>query len=333
MANLGVYATYEEVKEYLDNRAGEDLNIDNTLLKRFTVQASRRFDSLCFRKFYPTLETRTFDDPVLSGSRALGGRVARVRVSSSYGFGPLIVPPVFPGIRPDTLKLDDDLLEVVTLTTSNGDTTIAAADQLLRTGNARNQTPYDRIVLKSDGTTTLFTFSGTPQDANSITAFWGYHNDWANAWASVDTVQDAPLTASATVVTVADADGEDENGLTPRFRPQQLIRFGTGTSAEYSFNNAVNPDADTLTVQRGVNGTTAAQQANGTAIFVFRPQPDIVLAMLVLATYSYRRKGTIGSIEDRGMASSTGVLLLPPKLPEDVTRTLLTYTARARGRS
>lgn len=331
MSNLGVYATYTEIKEYLDNRAQESLNIDNALLQRFAVQASRRFDSLCFRKFYPTLLTRTYDDPVQSASRSLGGRRVRLAISSG-DFGPLIIPPIASAIRPDVLKLDDDLLEVVTLTTSNGDTTIAAADQLLRTGNARNQTPYDRIVLKSDGTTTLFTFSGTPQDANLVTAFWGYHEDWENAWAEVDTVQDDPLTSSATTVTVADVDGEDENGLTPRFRAQQLVRFGTGTSAEYSFINAVNVEVDTFTARRGVNGTTAAQQAQGTAIFVFRPMEDIVLAMLVLATYSYRRKETIGKTEDRGMASSTGVLLLPPKLPEDVTRTLETYTARARGR-
>lgn len=332
MTNLGVYATYEEVKEYLDNRSQQDLNIDNTALKRFAVRASRRFDSLCFRKFYPTLETRTFDDPVQSASRAQGGR--RVRVTVSAGdFGPLIIPPIASAIRPDVLKLDDDLLEVVTLTTSNGDITITAADRLLRTGNARNQTPYDRIVLKSDGTTTLFTFSGTPQDANSVTAFWGYHEDWANAWASMDTVQDDPLTSSETTVTVADADGEDENGLIPRFRAQQLIRFGTGTSAEYAFINAVNPEVNTLTVRRGVNGTTAAQQANATAIFVFRPMEDIVLAMLVLATYSYRRKDDIGRSSDRSLASSTGVLLLPARLPDDVTRTVETYTARSRGRS
>lgn len=332
MTNLGVYATYEEVKEYLDNRSQQDLNIDNTALKRFAVRASRRFDSLCFRKFYPTLETRTFDDPVQSASRSRGGR--RVRATVSAGdFGPLVIPPIASAIRSDVLKLDDDLLEVVTLTTSDGDITIAAPDQLLRTGNARNQTPYDRIVLKSDGTTTLFAFSGTPQDANSVTAFWGYHEDWANAWASVDEVQNNPLTATATTVTVIDADGEDENGLIPRFRPQQLIRFGTGTSAEYAFINAVNPEVNTLTVRRGVNGTTAAQQAQDTAISIFRPMEDIVLAMLVLATYSYRRKETIGKTEDRGMASSTGVLLLPSKLPEDITRTLETYTARARGRS
>jgi hypothetical protein len=148
MTNLGVYATYEEVKEYLDNRSQQDLNIDNTALKRFAVRASRRFDSLCFRKFYPTLETRTFDDPAQSASRALGGQRVRARVSSG-DFGPLIIPPIASAIGPDVLKLDDDLLEVVTLTTSNGDITIAAADQLLRTGNARNQTPYDRAKMRT----------------------------------------------------------------------------------------------------------------------------------------------------------------------------------------
>lgn len=330
MANLGVYATADEVKEYLENRDKDELVQDDNILLRFAVEASRKFDALTHRRFYPTLQTRTFDDPLW----AIGNRVPRrvpVRSSTSHN-SPLVRPGIGPNLRPGQLKVDEDLLEVVTLTTANGLTTIDAADQILQSGNNTNRLPADRIVLKSDGTTTIFTFSGTPQEANSVTGFWGFHNDWANAWSQVDTVQDNPLTSSATSVLVTDVDGIDEVGIAPRFREQNLIRFGAGASAEYSYVIDVNPHTEILTVIRGVNGTAAAEQVQNTDIYVFRPQPEITLALKVLATHSYRRKDSVGNAQDRTLASSTGVLILPSTLPDEVASMIGVYRKSARSR-
>src|SRR3972149_4378910 len=48
---------------------------------------------------------------------------------------------------------------------------------------------------------------------------------WATVWgSSTDSVQDNPLAAGATLVTVSDADGLDQLGFSPRFQAGQLLR-------------------------------------------------------------------------------------------------------------
>jgi hypothetical protein len=46
--------------------------------------------------------------------------------------------------------------------------------------------------------------------------------------------------------------------------------------------------------------------------------------MEVLATYIYRRRESVGSSDDQG-ASANGVLVMPSKLPKDVTDILDIY--------
>lgn len=292
MANVGVYATFYEVKEFLFGSEDQnDLQKDDRILQRFCVQASRAFDRYCHRRFYPIRETRCFDHPD----------------------------------RITELILDDDLLEVNTLTTDNGDTTVSASDYFLMTGDVYGRTPYSRIKMNADGDQFNFEYGETWQRANAVDGLWGYHEDWSNAWANLDTVQDNPLGAATTTLTVADADGEDENGLTPRFQEQQLIRFGTGVTAEMAFVTQVDNSANTLTIRRGVNGSTAAQQANGTAIYVYRPMDDIRSALLTLSAYYYRRRSSVGGADDRPLASATGVMIMPNRLPGEVKDALAAY--------
>jgi hypothetical protein len=107
--------------------------------------------------------------------------------------------------------------------------------------------------------------SESPPVFVKVTGTWGYHPDWANAWDSVDTIQDAAgITASATTVTVVDADGEDLNNLTPRFSPGNLIAIGS------EYMDVTKVAANVLTIRRGRNGTTAAAHANGAAISTFQ---------------------------------------------------------------
>lgn len=316
MATYGVYATAEQIKEYLTKEPGRFVDDDQRLM-RFAVQATERFNRECKRQFRPVRETRLYDHP---GS--FGGAV--LQPSTGVSNPHLGNPTAFLSL-PSVLCLDEDLLEIVTLTTQNGGTTITSSDYLLKSGDNYNRSPYDRIELKTNGTQTVFLSSGTTQQSNSVDGYWGYHDDWDNAWVQVDTVQDNPLSSSAASVTVADADGADEMGFTPRFQRQQLVRFGSSSTAEYAYVIGKNNDADTIDVVRGVNGTTAAEQAQSTAIYVYRPMWDIVEAMQLLAVYSYRRKDSVGNADDRGLASSTGVLVLPPKLPEEVSSAISGY--------
>ena len=304
MASYGVYLPWERLKEYIPIKPNQPR--DDANLFRICIKASRKFDAHCHgRHFYPTKETRSYD---------FGGSY----VSANGGTIPLL-PTVYK--NNNCLELDEDLLEVTSLTTQNGAQTITSADYYLMTGNKYNRPPYDRIKLASDGTVTTFSYSGTPQQANAVAGYWGYHEHWADAWQdSQDTVENNPLSSSGTSLTVNDADGVDLYGLTPRFMVQQLLEI----ESEWLFVTGKNTSNNTLTVIRGVNGTTAAAHVQNTPIYIYQPMPEIVGVMEVLATYVYRRRESVGSSDDRG-AAANGVLLMPSKLPQEVTDILDIY--------
>jgi len=315
---FGVYATFEEVKAYLKGAKNANFHPqDDPLIKEFCVKMSRKFDAETNRKFAPQRQTRSYDHP--------GG----VGTSYPYPNAPSSTGPVVRvGGRyrvADELCLDNDLLQVVALTTQSGGVTISASDYWLLTGESYNYPPYDRIRLRPNGTTTLFSYSGTAYQANQVDGYWGYHESWNEAWQLVDAVLNNPLAVGAASVTVADVDGEDEQGLTPRFKTQQLIRFGSTSTAEYAYIIGKSPEANALTVKRGVNGTTAAQQALNTAIYVYRPMDEINHALLALAAWSYRRKDSIGSFDDRPVASPTGMIIMPNYLPVEVKAMIAKY--------
>jgi hypothetical protein len=292
---VNVYATIFDVLIYLGRdpyTAIAELN-EEALLLDYTVNASRMFDTFATngtmpkRRFYPTIDTRTFDHPE----------------------------------NASLLKLRDDLLELTTLTTKNGATTITSADYVLRTATGRyGQTPYNQIQLKEDATYSEYEYDGTQYEANSVIGVWGYHDSWADAWElSGDTVTDSGgINATVTTITVDDADGDDINGFPYRFRKQQILKI----ESEYLWLTGVNITDNTLTVRRGMNGSTAATHAETTPISIYRPMSDIRAAMQVLTVHLYRRKDTIGERDERPVAGPLGQLILPAVLPDEVQRIL-----------
>jgi len=81
---------------------------------------------------------------------------------------------------------------------------------------------------------------------------------------SGDTVQDSPLAATATTVTVNDVDGVDVFGRLPRFAVGDHVQIG----GEIMRVQAVDTATNILTVERGVKGTSAAAHAQNTSIRV-----------------------------------------------------------------
>ena len=258
MANYGIYCTYEALKEYLNIPAAQ--TSDNKLLFKFAIQASDKLNAHCHnRYFYPIKQTRYYDYPCGVGLPAYSYQ------NSGQGFGFSTIPtPPLTYLDNTRLELDDDLLEVLSLTTQNGSQTITSSDYYLMTGDKYNFPPYDNIQLKSDGTVTAFGYSGSTQKSNAVTGYWGYHERWADAWQdSLDTVENNPLTSSGTSITVNDVDGVDLFGFTPRFQYQQLLKI----EDEFLFVTGKDAGAaNALTVIRGVNGTTAAAVGTLSAI-------------------------------------------------------------------
>jgi hypothetical protein len=106
----------------------------------------------------------------------------------------------------------------------------------------------------------------------SIAGTWAYHSMPNFAWInSGNSIQNNPLLSTATSITVIDVDGQNQLGYSPRFSIGQLLKIG----AEYMYVVGVDALSKTLSVVRGVQGTTVAQHAQNTVIFTFNADPDM----------------------------------------------------------
>lgn len=113
----------------------------------------------------------------------------------------------------------------------------------------------------------------------TVTGIWGYCPNWDTAWLdSNDSVQDGSLSSSATSITVNDATA----GTKPRFQVGQLLRI----EDEYLSITAIN--SNTLSVNRGVQGTSASSHSNGATIEIYQVPADIALLTLRWALWLYR---------------------------------------------
>jgi len=159
------YITVADLKAYITSLTMATDTTDDTVMERMIEAASRALDDVCRRKFYPRIQTYTFD---VDGSNEL----------------------VFP----------DDLLRVITLT--NGDESVIASTsyQLID----QNLYPkYALRLLGSSGV--VFQYDddlGDAEGAISLRAEWGYHPDYTlSGWLADTTLNGA--VSSTTTTTVA----------------------------------------------------------------------------------------------------------------------------------
>ncbi|MFN8372565.1 MAG: hypothetical protein U0694_06775 [Anaerolineae bacterium] len=120
-----------------------------------------------------------------------------------------------------------------------------------------------------------------------VTGVWGWHDRPAEMWRnSSDTVQNNPLTNSGTSLNVTSVTGTDSAGQSPRLQVGHLLKI----DEEYLRVLAIS--SNTLTVLRGVNGSTAAQHSLNAPIYTFQPVPDVHLLALRWAAWLYREGDT-----------------------------------------
>ena len=288
---MNEYAVYEDLDEYQNLEVGESGTADDVRdLRNFCTVASRLWDGSTRRKFYPRSETRYYDHPDDA----------------------------------TLLKVDDDLLEVVTFTTQNGDEEVSSDDYYLMCGRSYNLMPYDRLTMIPDGDMPFLLYSDRLQKANALTGIWGYHEEWADAWQnSNDAVVDDPLAAAASTLTVAGVGGKDIYGMAPRFKAQMLLKI----EDEYLYITGKNPAANTLVVVRGINGTTAVEHAAATAVYVYRPMEEIAHATRRLAAWLYAQRNTPFA-EQMASVEISGVIIIPRAAPVDVQATAAMYRRR-----
>lgn len=206
----------------------------------------------------------------------------------------------------DRLQLDEDLLSITTLKTDEDDdwdydNTWATTDYHLSPFNAF---PKRKILTKTNGD-----FSFTSQEEGiQIGGLWGY-GDGASATPYSDAGTDTAeaLDASETGVDVGDGTA---------FEVGQTILV----ESEQMFVTAIS--SNTLTVVRGVNGTTAATHATARDIYIYQYPAEITEACILIAVKLYKLKdapyGVIGS-------SDTGVVLAGRLMDPRITELLAGY--------
>lgn len=206
------------------------------------------------------------------------------------------------------LKLDQWLLSITTFTTGNGTITIDDEDDyFLMCGDTYNLSPYNRIVMKSSGSQPNLSYSGTPQQANAITGPWGYSDSYENTGTTL-----AAAISSTTATTFISSDGSSlEIGWTSLIDDEQM--FISSTSG------------NTVTVKRGMNGTTAATHDDTSTVYHCVPPLDIETLCGILVARFYHRGST--SWSDTVGAPERGVIFLKA-MPAEAANIIERYRRR-----
>jgi len=76
---------------------------------------------------------------------------------------------------------------------------------------------------------------------------WGYNSDYLQAWQAVDVITVVGINSSVTSFTVADVDGVDVYGVTPRISAGNYVLI----DSEVMLVTATNTTTNTVTVKRG----------------------------------------------------------------------------------
>lgn len=150
----------------------------------------------------------------------------------------------------------------------------------------------------------------------SVTGLWGYRPHYSEAWVTYDQITTTAVTPAATTFTVNDVDGADPWGITPRFSPGQLIRFGA-SATEMNEVTATDTVTNTVTVRRTTNGSTAASgnAAIGENVQVFQVEEPIQRITARQAGLLYARKGAYQVVEIDGIGTTV--------YPQDLLRELV----------
>ncbi len=262
-----LYATLAEAKQEMTATTTVDDSILLPRLRRISRRLDREMGS-ARELFAPTVET--FRIPVNAYT-----------VNSAYM----------------TLKVPGSLLSLTSVVVG-GTTLVVGTNVEGYPDSSFPPFPYLRLMIAGTSWYAYCTTDGSPLVAQ-VTGIRGIHRDYANAWAKVDDLVAVMAdSATATTMTVADVDGTDLYGLTPRISAGNLVRVGT----EFMEVTATDTTAQTATVRRAVNGSTRAAHAIGDDVEVWQVEESVKQAVAKQAGLLYARRGAYTTVEVQGMS-------------------------------
>lgn len=264
MTAVNVYATLADYKAYVVARgqASETDVTDDGVIEGLLETASRYIDDETGRNFYPYVQTRYFDIP-----------------------------------ESRELCVDDDLLEVLTLT--NGDSTTMPSTEYYLV--PRNIFPaYALKITDISSYTWLTNSAGSYENAVSINAIWGFRQRYsAEGWKLAGTLGAAVADTSTLSFTMT-AGHTLKTGQVWRVN-NELVQGTVNT-------NTLNIDT------RGANGSTAASHLINTAVYYWQPEQGAKNAVLEIANSAYRRR--FGNTTSSAVTiTGAGVVISPRDIP------------------
>jgi len=254
---MNKYATLAEYKAYVTAR-GQTASTDTTddaVITNLLEQASRYIDGETGRVFYPFIQDRVYDVPSTR-----------------------------------SLYVDEDLLEVLTLT--NVDAFTSSDYYLL----PRNEYPAHGVILKQMSRLWLV---GIDIDV-TVSGIWGYHNAYnRGAWYLATTLTEELDTTET----------EFDVTSSTSFAVGQIVRYGNQIA------NVITVASGKITVNaRNDNGSTAAIVATGSNVYIWRPMAAARHACLEIASFAYNRRFGKESGYDARITAA-GVILIPRDIP------------------
>lgn len=258
---------------------------------------SARIDQICGQEFTPRIELRPYD----STQRYV-----------DWWRNQLILDR--PVLEPIEVKVADVLLTEWDGIYANK----FSSDYTVYPHGATPATALQGLTSRVTWIPTQFVGYGPAYYLGAITvrAIWGFRTRYTEeGWLSSGaTVQDDPLAADATTITVS--------SIAP-FSPGQLLRIGEEFISVSAVNDNTSPTPDTLTVVRGVRGSIATIHIQDADIEIWYPEPNIVRATLRWANYLYQRRAVYESVTIN--ANNTYASVFPQDAPEEVWNILQQY--------
>ncbi len=213
--------------------------------------------------------------------------------------------------RMNTLLLPNYLLSLTSVVVNTTDVT--AYTRLY----PPNQLPVYRLQLDNTVKWTYYPDVDYPITFVTVTGVWGYNRDYTHAWQAVDAITTVGgINASVTTFTVADADGVDSYGLTPRLSIGNYIKVDN----EFMLVTGVNTTTNTLTVKRGVLGTTPATHDAGATVSTYTIEPIVSQTVARQVGKIYANRGGY-----TGQTTDVGTFSYPPDLLAELKNVISLY--------
>jgi hypothetical protein len=189
------------------------------------------------------------------------------------------------------LFLDLDLLEIITFTSTG--TALSSAE------SRGVGTPFYAVDLDWDSNDIDFD-TGAFNNSQDILGWWGYHTDWSNAFKTVENI----TLADDTTTSITVASNANDNYKFPQYvRCEDELMLVTAIA-----------DATTLTVERGVRGTTAAAHTTK-PLQTFIIENSLHIAVTRMVSWLYMNRVAQGNVVQ--ISDSAVVLDLMPTVVKD----------------